>query len=102
MPYKDPNLQREAVRKAVEKHRVLQTGITKEGITGIRDVIPDMVFQDDGSILKWDAVERNKDKLTQLITFMVGDEKAKKYLKDIRFGVFGPTLDRVGVALGVL
>ena len=33
MSYKDPEKQKEAVRKAVEKHRVLHQGITKEGIT---------------------------------------------------------------------
>ena len=33
MSYKDPEKQKEAVRKAVEKHRVLHQGIRKEGIT---------------------------------------------------------------------
>ena len=36
MPYKDKVLQREAVKKAVQKHRVLHTnkeGITEQGVT---------------------------------------------------------------------
>ena len=43
MPYKDRMKQRESVKRAVERHRVLQKGITREGITEEnvhRDVIP--------------------------------------------------------------
>lgn len=90
---------KEYQREYMRKRRSNKEGLTSEG-SNIRS--NDMVFQDDGSILKWDAIERNKPKLIKLITFMVNDEKAKKYLKDIRFGVYGPTLDRVGVALGII
>ena len=34
MPYKDKETQREAVKKAVEKHRGITKGITEQGITG--------------------------------------------------------------------
>lgn len=33
MPYKDKVLQKEAVRKAVQRHRGITGGITKQGIT---------------------------------------------------------------------
>ena len=82
------------------KRKGSQEGSQSTGFTGQGS--QDMVFTDDGSILKWDAVERNRGKLVKLISYMVGDEKAKKYIKDIRFGVYGPTLDRVGVALGII
>ena len=43
MPYKDRVLQREAVKKAVQKHRVLQEGRTKQGITEGRTEYPAII-----------------------------------------------------------
>ena len=102
MPYKDLQKSREAHKEMMRRKREGVTSGVTNGGCNISGVTFDLVFQDDGSILKWDAVEGNKVKLTKLITYMNGDEKAKKYLKDIRFGVFGCTLDRMGIALGVI
>ena len=102
MPYKDKKKQKEANRLAKQRARKGMTG--EEGVIP-EDVIPDdrrITFSDDGSVLDLDAVERNRDNLTKLIKYMNGDGKAKKYMKDIRFGVSGCTLDRVGVAIGVI
>ena len=59
-PYKDKVLQREAVKKAVQKHRVLQEGITKEGITssGITEYHP---------IMRWLIPGEKRDKLERIV-----------------------------------
>ncbi len=49
MPYKDKTKQQEAIKRAVQKHRVLHQGITSEGITDpnpIENVIPKSYFKD--------------------------------------------------------
>ena len=60
MPYKDKVLQKEAVRRAVQKHRVLQEGITKEGITaeGITEYHP---------VMKWLIPGERRDKLEKIV-----------------------------------
>ena len=60
-PYKDKVLQREAVKKAVQKHRVLHTnkeGITKQGVTleGITEYHPILEYLVDP--IKRDKLER--------------------------------------------
>ena len=61
MPYKDKVLQREAVKKAVQKHRVLHTnkeGITEQGVTleGITEYHPILEYLIDP--IKRDKLER--------------------------------------------
>ena len=61
MPYKDKVLQREAVKKAVQKHRVLhinKEGITKQGVTleGITEYHPILEYLIDP--IKRDKLER--------------------------------------------
>ena len=61
-----------------------------------------ITFADDSSVLDLEALERNREKLTKLCNFMKSDDKFKKYMKDIRFGIFGCTLDRIGQVLEVV
>lgn len=94
--YKDRVLQKEAIRKAVARHRVLHQGITKEGITSTVLQFEDSSQLDIGRLLDKRAT------LTKLIDYFSSVSKFKPLLKEIRFGVFGPTLDKVGVVLEVL
>ena len=98
MAYKDKVQQREAVRKAVAKHR----GITPEGITdtkvpsGGEHVIPP----------EWQAVKRyisrpgNLDRM-QRIAGSLGVTSNKVYLADqVYFGIGGLTITDIGKVIG--
>jgi len=111
-PYKDKGKQREANK---ERMRRVRQGNTEQGNTenkAVGNVLPEddvtpyinhrVVFSDDGAVLDLDIIERKREKLTLLINYMNSEEKFKRYMKDIRFGVSGTTLDRVGVAMGLL
>ena len=52
----------------------------------------------DGSILNLDSLERNKEKLVKLINFLEFG-KFRRYLSEIRFGVYGSTLGVVKILL---
>ena len=52
----------------------------------------------DGSILNLDSLERNREKLTKLINFLESG-KFRRYLSEIRFGVYGCTLGVVKILL---
>jgi len=60
-----------------------------------------IVFEDDSSRLNIDLLNKRRDKLTQLINSLKDNPKFRGYLKDIRFGVYGPTLDRIAQVLEV-
>ena len=90
MPYKDKEAQKEAVKKAVNKHRVLQKGITSEGITG-------------QGITKYPAileaiVDPEKRKKLEKITLSLKEHKVAEL---VRYGCYGPTFDVVGDLLEV-
>ena len=52
----------------------------------------------DGSILNLDSLERNKEKLVKLINYMESS-KFRRYLSEIRLGVYGCTLGVVKILL---
>ena len=86
--YKDKDKQREAVKKAVEKHRkgITEQGITREGIT--LHTGPKIKF-DNGSYLHINKLVDIKSR--GLITYLV-ENLNSSYQGSIRVGVFGPTI----------
>ena len=88
--YKDKERQREAVKKAVERHRVLQKGITSEGITG-QGITPRLSLVEKLVDPEW------RGKLVKihrsLASFNVDGV--------VRLGISGPTFDVVGELLDV-
>ena len=86
MPYKDKVLQREAIRRAVAKHRgITGEGITGEGITQYPAIVEALC----------DPVKRNK------LEAIYQSLKAHNVLGEVRYGVFGPTFEVVGEMLEV-
>jgi len=90
MPYKDRDKQKEAVKKAVDKHRGITKGITSEGITpmGITDYYPPVVY----ALL--DPVKRKK---LEYICQALRDEDKP----EVRYGVEGPTFDTITELLSI-
>ena len=52
----------------------------------------------DSSILNLDSLERNKEKLGKLVNY-IETSKFRRYLSEIRFGVYGCTLEVIKVLL---
>ena len=87
MPYKDKTKQKEAMRKAVDKHRqgITSQGITKEGITEYPAILEALV----------DPIKRAKLKRIH------ESLRTRGLLGEVRYGVYGPTFDIVGELLEV-
>ena len=95
---------KEQTRLRVQRYRervALQGIVTKSNENVTQDVTR-LTFADDSSVLDFEALERNREKLTKLCNFMKSDDKFKKYMKDIRFGIFGCTLDRIDQVMEVV
>ena len=100
MPIKDPEKRKEAARERQQKHRKGVTmGVTSEGVTGqgVTEDIPkawanvrDFIRAESSSSMP------NLEKL-QRIAGSLG-----KNAHEVRFGLYGPTLEDIGNTIGVL
>lgn len=112
MPYSDPEKQREANKRAMQRQREQAKGIT-EGITVVipepQNVIPDshaavipsveLIDQQTGA--DWQgvrvALRRDPDNLARLQAVA---ESLGKFSGEVRFGLSGPTFDQIGKQIG--
>ena len=91
MPYKDKEKQKEAVKKAVDKHRGITNGITEQGITpkGITEYPP---------LLYALADVKKRAKLRAICQSL----SEHHVLQEVRYGVYGTTMDVVAEYLTAL
>jgi len=94
MPYKDKTKDREAHKELMRKRR---EGVTTQGVTGAG--VTQCITFEDGSVLDINNLLDHKEKLTQLIKYIKGEDKFRRHLEDIRFGVYGPTLKTIDLVL---
>jgi hypothetical protein len=101
--YKDKEAQREANRLAAKKRRDKAKGMT-EGMTFYplasypdkENVIPDTIKQYPAIITALvDPIKREK------LERITAELKARRLLKSVRYGVFGPTFEQVAEMLSI-
>lgn len=61
-----------------------------------------IMFNDDSSVLDLELLYNRKDKIGQLLDYLNSSDKTRRLLPHIRYGVYGPTLDRVNMVLSYL
>ena len=97
MPYKNKVLQREAVKKAVQKHRVLQQGITEDVTPKESLALQDSVTPVTHPVLNW-LVDPGKRKKLEAVFRSLKD---RNQLENVRFGAgdYSLPMDIVGEML---
>ena len=91
MPYKDPEKQRQAVEKAVKKHRGITKGITEQGTSPEGIAVPEHLIP----ILTALGDKEKRSKI-RLICKSLDEHNVTP---EVRYGVNGPTMDKVSELL---
>ena len=89
MPYKDAEESRNAAKERKRKQRGVTKGVTLEGVTGQGVTYPHIVHS---------LVDKDKRLRLEKIHACL---KGRGLLREVRYGVFGPTFEVVGELLEV-